>query len=386
MLRDHAPPVCELSIAEQNSRRQCEGVKRSGPVTGAALRRRCGPRTAGWSGAAYGRCGGRPDSRRRLDEWIEMKRRQGARPLTLRGYRQLIMDHVKPALGRMRLDKLAPTDVRRLVEAKAESGLSAATVKQIHGLIRNALADAEREELVHRNVAKLVKPPALRREEAKVLTIEEAKRLLAVIEDDRLEAFWICALTLGLRRGELLGLRWEDIDFADGLLAVRQTLQRADGSLGAAVPEPLPGESIARPAGAGGRRRAGRATPSHRTTALGPSGIQSTYVQDPHPISMRWMTRPNCAAVALINPQFSTAKVPIMCRITVLVDDQDEPHVSPHSVVMQSHIVSIGRLCWSRRHDARGSALEQHSRQPPSAEPGGSPGVAASAVNGKEAQ
>ncbi|WP_419723261.1 tyrosine-type recombinase/integrase [Streptosporangium roseum] len=162
---------------------------------------------------------------------MEMKRRQGTRPLTLRGYRQLIKDHVKPALGRMQLDKLAPTDVRRLVEAKAESGLSAATVKQIHGLIRNALADAEREELVHRNVAKLVKPPALRREEAKVLTIEEAKRLLAVIEDDRLEAFWICALTLGLRRGELLGLRWEDIDFADGLLAVRQTLQRADGSL-----------------------------------------------------------------------------------------------------------------------------------------------------------
>ena len=64
-----------------------------------------------------------------------------------------------------------------------------------------------------------------------MLTIEEAKRLLDVIKDDRLEAFWICALTLGLRRGELLGLRWDDIDFANGLLAVRQTLQRADGSL-----------------------------------------------------------------------------------------------------------------------------------------------------------
>ena len=73
-----------------------------------------------------------------------MKRRQGTRPLTLRGYRQLIKDHIKPTLGRKQLDKLAPTDVRRLVEAKAESGLSAAAVKQIHGLIRNALADAER--------------------------------------------------------------------------------------------------------------------------------------------------------------------------------------------------------------------------------------------------
>ncbi|MDH2429289.1 tyrosine-type recombinase/integrase [Sphaerisporangium sp. TRM90804] len=166
-----------------------------------------------------------------LDEWIEMKKRQGTRPLTLRGYRQLIHDHVKPALGRKQLDKLTPTDVRRLIEAKAESGLSAATVKQVHGLIRNALADAEREELIHRNVAKLVKPPSVKRDEARVLTIEEAKSLINTIKGDRLEAFWICALTLGLRRGELLGLRWEDIDFGKGLLAVRQSLQRADGSL-----------------------------------------------------------------------------------------------------------------------------------------------------------
>ncbi|MCC5580240.1 site-specific integrase [Microtetraspora sp. AC03309] len=61
--------------------------------------------------------------------------------------------------------------------------------------------------------------------------MEEAKKLLDTIKGDRLEAFWICALTLGLRRGELLGLRWDDIDFGNGQLAVRQTLQRADGSL-----------------------------------------------------------------------------------------------------------------------------------------------------------
>ncbi|MFJ2032808.1 tyrosine-type recombinase/integrase [Streptosporangium sp. NPDC087985] len=203
--------------------RLCGGcfVRRAARVPAAGRDRR--PRRTSGRRAGCGPCGGA--ERRHLDEWIEMKRRQGARPLTLRGYRQLIKDHVKPALGRKQLDKLAPTDVRRLVEAKAESGLSAATVKQIHGLIRNALADAEREELMHRNVAKLVKPPALRREEAKVLTIEEAKRLLAVIKDDRLEAFWICALTLGLRRGELLGLRWEDIDFANGLLAAGKRWQ-----------------------------------------------------------------------------------------------------------------------------------------------------------------
>jgi integrase len=101
----------------------------------------------------------------------------------------------------------------------------------MHALIRNALADAEREELVHRNVAKLVRPPSVHREEVHALTVEEAKRLAGAVRGDRFEALWVCALTLGLRRGELLGLRWADIDFTEGLLTMRQALQRIDGHL-----------------------------------------------------------------------------------------------------------------------------------------------------------
>ncbi len=147
-----------------------------------------------------------------------MKERQGTRPTTLRGYRWLIRDHIKPDLGKKRLDKLTPTDVRRLIELKSASSLSDQTVRLMHALIRNALADAEREELVHRNVAKLVRPPSAHREEVQAVTVEEAKRLVGAVRGDRFEALWICALTLGLRRGELLGLRWADIDFTEGLL------------------------------------------------------------------------------------------------------------------------------------------------------------------------
>lgn len=166
-----------------------------------------------------------------LDEWLTMKRRQGTRPTTLRGYRWLIETHVRPTLGRVRLDKLTPTMIRRVIEAKRESGLSTATVRHVHGLIRNALADAEREELVHRNVAKAVRPPSLDRAERRGLTLAEARRLIDAVQGDRLEALWVCALTLGLRRGELLGLRWADVDFDAGTVGVSQTVLRVDGQL-----------------------------------------------------------------------------------------------------------------------------------------------------------
>jgi integrase len=139
--------------------------------------------------------------------------------------------HIRPALGSIRLDKLSPTDVRHLVERKAESGLSAQSVRLMHALIRNVLTDAEREELVHRNVAKLVRPPHVARDEVRVLAVEDARRLVGSIRGDRFEALWVCALTLGMRKGELLGLRWSDIDFGNSTLTIRQALQRVGGRL-----------------------------------------------------------------------------------------------------------------------------------------------------------
>jgi integrase len=172
-----------------------------------------------------------------LDEWFAAKQRQGTRATTLRGYEWLIRQHIRPALGSVRLDKLTPTDIRHLVERKAESGLSAQSVRLMHALIRNALADAEREQLVYRNVAKLVRPPNAQREEVRVLTVEDARRLVGVVQGDRFEALWVCALTLGLRKGELLGLRWSDIDFGNSTLTVRQALQRAGGRLALVAPK-----------------------------------------------------------------------------------------------------------------------------------------------------
>lgn len=166
-----------------------------------------------------------------LDEWLAIKAREGTRPATLRGYRQQIKTHVAPALGSAPLDKLTPTMVRQFLSTKLDAGLSPTTVRSLHGLIRNALGDAEREELVHRNVAKAVRPPSLPSTERRALTLDEGRRLVAQIAGDQHEALWVCAIVLGLRRGELLGLQWEDLDTEAQVLRVRRTLQRVDGSL-----------------------------------------------------------------------------------------------------------------------------------------------------------
>jgi integrase len=141
------------------------------------------------------------------------------------------------AAQRRRLDRLTPAHVQRLVletrngQTSRGSAPSTATLQHVHKLIRNALADAYRMELVTRNVATQVKTPPMNNQRRPDLGLAEAKRLLQVIDGERLEAPYVLALTTGLRRGELLGLRWDDIDLSSRQLHVRRALQRVDGKL-----------------------------------------------------------------------------------------------------------------------------------------------------------
>jgi len=104
-------------------------------------------------------------------------------------------------------------------------------VQWIHAVLRNALESAVREEIITRNVAKLVRVPAPRYKINRGLTAQQAKATLTAAEGHRLHALYVLALFLGLRRGELLGLRWQDVDLDTAKLEVVQTLQRVGGSL-----------------------------------------------------------------------------------------------------------------------------------------------------------
>ncbi|MEV4414989.1 tyrosine-type recombinase/integrase [Catellatospora sp. NPDC049609] len=166
-----------------------------------------------------------------LGEWLAEKERDGStKPTTIARYRQVIEGHLIPHLGRIKLDKLAPRDVQRMV-AQLRDKMAAASVVKIHAVLRVALADALRLDLIERNAAKAAKLPKLGRTERRALTPAEARKLLTKVSGDRLEAFFVLALTTGLRRGELLGLRWIDVETDEKVLFVRQTLQRVSGQL-----------------------------------------------------------------------------------------------------------------------------------------------------------
>jgi integrase len=166
--------------------------------------------------------------------------REGARRLHqadhVGRYKQVIDGHLIPHLGRIKLDKLSPRDVQRLV-ALLRDKLAPASVVNIHAVLRVALTDAQRLDLVARNVAKSVKLPTIGRSEHRALSPAEARKLLAEVGGDRLEAFFVLALTTGLRRGELLGLRRIDVETDEKVLLVRQTLQRVGGSLRIVAPK-----------------------------------------------------------------------------------------------------------------------------------------------------
>ncbi len=151
---------------------------------------------------------------------------------TLDSYRTQVRLHITPALGAVELRKLTPTQVRawlihKLREPSARgTPLSARTVSYLHAILRTAPAQAERDELVQRNVAALVEPPVVRRAPVVPLSLAEARRVLEAALGSRLAVLWLVLLSIVLRRGEALALRWEDVDLESGTVTIRRSLQR----------------------------------------------------------------------------------------------------------------------------------------------------------------
>jgi integrase len=161
-----------------------------------------------------------------LDRWLRDSAASTVRPSTLVSYRSLVAIHIKPGLGAICLSRIGPADIQRLINDRTASGLSPRRVQYIHAVLRRALGQALRWGLVTRNVATLVDPPRVRRAEVQPLTTGEARELLEAARGDRLEAIYTVALALGMRQGEILGLRWDDVDLDAGKIRVRNSLQR----------------------------------------------------------------------------------------------------------------------------------------------------------------
>jgi integrase len=176
-----------------------------------------------------------------LTRWLADTVPNRVRPVTLASYTGLIRLHVLPTLGHVRLARLTPGQVQSLLNKKA-SGLSPRSVEYLRSVLRQALNHAVRWGLVTRNVAALTDRPRPVHREVRPLNAEQAQHFLAHVRGDRLEALYVLALTTGMRQGELLGLRWEDVDLAHGFLHVRRSLARIGGEF--LLSQPKTGGSV----------------------------------------------------------------------------------------------------------------------------------------------
>jgi len=163
-----------------------------------------------------------------LEDWLEQSVRPRVRPRTFESWRLIVRRHIVPALGSLSLQKLSPQNVRTLLNRKLADGLSAQTVRHIRTVLRRALGEAVKFGLIVRNSAALVDGPRIPHHEIHPFTPEEARRFLDAARGERLEALYSVALAVGVRRGEALGLRWQDVDFDRRVLTA---VQRVNGKL-----------------------------------------------------------------------------------------------------------------------------------------------------------
>ena len=164
-----------------------------------------------------------------LDEWLPAMQPPRVRPSTWLSYQRNLERHVIPALGTIELQRLTPAHLtgfyRSLLTGgrlDGRGGLSAKSVKNIHGALHPALKDAVRWGYVARNVADAADPPKVVTPEMQVWSPAQLRTFLTHVRDDRLYAAWMLFATTGMRRGEVAGLRWVDVDLAAGRVTPRK--------------------------------------------------------------------------------------------------------------------------------------------------------------------
>ena len=179
-----------------------------------------------------------------LEVWYENYAKIKMRPSTYLTYHGYIENHIKPQLGKIPLNDLttlhlqqfykkllAEGRVERIEAQKQPKGLSAKTVRNIHQIISSALKLAIEQRLIAHNPADGCALPKAERKEMQTLPVEQLTSFLREAKDSGVFALYYIDLTTGLRRGELLGLKWSDIDLEKGDLRVQRQIGRIDGKI-----------------------------------------------------------------------------------------------------------------------------------------------------------
>ena len=173
-----------------------------------------------------------------MRHWLDTVAKHRVRGTTLEDYRATIENHIIPALGGIAVQRLTPTQVQASYSAKRDefasgtkgrnTGNGAGTVQLCHRRLSQALAQGMKWGTVSRNVCDAVDSPSAPPKRGKTWAAADVQRFLAVAENDRWGALWVAALTTGARQGELLALRWSDVDFSAATVSIRQSLAVLD--------------------------------------------------------------------------------------------------------------------------------------------------------------
>ena len=183
-----------------------------------------------------------------MRQWLDSIR-ASVRPSTWAAYKMLAEAHILPALGAIPVQRLAASRLNSFYADLLENGrrndkgpLSARTVRYAHATLHKALADGVRMGLLSRNVAQQATPPApTPRREPRTWTAEELRHFLESVQDDRLYGAYVLAATTGLRRGEVLGLTWRNVDLGASRIAVTQAIIPVNGAVTYSTPKTAKG-------------------------------------------------------------------------------------------------------------------------------------------------
>jgi integrase len=172
-----------------------------------------------------------------LDRWLEDAAKPTIRPTTHASYLGIIENHIKPKIGGVLLSALTPLHVQSMYSTLGREGASPRLRQLVHAVLRRALKQAVKWDLVIRNVCDAVDPPRVPKKEIDVLTAEQVASLLAAAKGNRFEALFVLALGTGMRLGEIFALQWQSVDLDRAALSVRHTLVELNGQLTLAEPK-----------------------------------------------------------------------------------------------------------------------------------------------------
>ncbi len=161
-----------------------------------------------------------------LNQWLNTAVKQRVRDNTFHSYNYMVKKYMEPYLGKYKLSQLTPANIQEFYAKLQETGISPRTIRYAHTLLKNALEQAIEWDMLHKNPANKVTLPRHQKQEMKVLSPKETEIFINALSYSKWKALFSLLLASGMRPGEALGLKWEDINFDNNRATIRRTLVR----------------------------------------------------------------------------------------------------------------------------------------------------------------